>query len=66
MSNVRYIVYVNDHDHKEDSIDYEVEFSSLKEVAKYVHSLPSVRCCGRVEKWVGKDGNYLSDVIMRF
>ena len=60
--NTRYIVYVNDHGHKEDSIDYEMEFSSLREVVKYVHSLPSMYCCGRVEKLVGD----LSDVVMRF
>lgn len=66
MSNIRYIVYVSDHSHKEDSVDYEIEFSSLKEVAKYVHSLPSIHCCGHVEKWVGKDGDYLSNVVMRF
>lgn len=68
MSNIsiRYIVYVNDHNHKEDSVDYEMEFSYLKDVVKYVHSLPSVYCCGRVEKLVEKDGDYLSDVIMRF
>ena len=64
--NTRYIVYVNDHGHKEDSIDYEMEFSSLKEVTQYIHSLPSMYCCGHVEKWVGDDGDYLSDVIMRF
>lgn len=66
MSNVRYIVYVNDNNHKEDSIDYEMEFSSLKEVVKYVHSLPSIHCCGHVKKFVEKDGNHFSDVIMRF
>jgi len=33
---------------------------------KYVHSLPSMYCCGHVEKWVGDNGDYLSDVIMRF
>lgn len=63
---IRYIVYVNDHGHKEDSIDYEMEFTSLKEVTKYIYSLPSIYCCGRVEKWIGNDGDYLSDVIMRF
>lgn len=66
MSNIRYIVYVSDHSHKEDSVDYEIELSSLKEVAKYVHSLPSIHCCGHVKKFVEKDGNYFSDVIMRF
>lgn len=41
MSNVRYIVYVNDHSHKEDSIDYEIEFTSIREVVRYTHSLHS-------------------------
>jgi len=62
----RYVVYVSDHGHKEDTLDYEVYLTSLKEVVKYIHSLPSMYCSGRVEKWVGDDGDYLSDVIMRF
>ena len=66
MSNIRYIVYVNDNGHKEDSIDYEIELTSIREVVRYIHSFPSMYCCGRVDKLILIDGEWLSDTIMRF
>jgi hypothetical protein len=66
MSNVRYIVYVSDHSHKEDSIDYEMEFTSIREVVRYTHSLPSMYCCGHVDKLTLIDGEWFSDTIMHF
>lgn len=66
MSNPRYIVYVNDHSHKEDSIDYEMEFTSIREVVRYTYSLPSMYCCGHVDKLTLIDGEWFSDTIMRF
>ena len=66
MSNVRYIVYVNDHSHKEDSIDYEIEFTSIREVVRYIHSLPSICYCGHVDKLTLVDGEWFSDTIMHF
>ena len=66
MSNSRYIVYVNDHSHKENSIDYEMEFSSIREVVRYTHSLPSMYCCGHVDKLTLVDGEWFSDTIMHF
>ena len=63
---MRYIVYVSDHAHKEDSFDYEVEFTSIREVVRYTHSLPSMYCCGHVDKLTLIDGEWFSDTIMRF
>ena len=66
MSNTRYIVYVNDHSHKDGSIDYEIELASIKEVVRYIHSLPSIHYCGHVDKLALVDGEWFSDTIMRF
>ena len=66
MSNTRYIVYINDNNHREDSTDYEMEFTSIKEVVRYTHSLPSMYCCGHVDKLTLIDGEWFSDTIMRF
>lgn len=62
----RYIVYVNDHSHKKDSIDYEVEFTSIRDVVHYIHSLPGMYCYGHVDKLTLIDGEWFSDTIMRF
>ena len=66
MINARYIVYVNDHGHKDDSVDYEIELTSIKEVVRYIHSLPSIYYCGHVDKLTLVDGEWFSDTIMRF
>ena len=66
MNNARYIVYVNDNNHREDSFDYEIEFSSNKDVVSYIHSLPGMYCCGHVDKLTLIDGEWFSDTIMRF
>ena len=66
MINARYIVYVNDHSHKDDSVDYEIELTSIKEVVHYIHSLPSIYYCGHVDKLTLVDGEWFSDTIMRF
>ena len=66
MSNIRYIVYVNDNGHKEDSIDYEIELNSIKDIVRYIHSLPSIHYCGHVDKLTLIDGEWFSDTIMRF
>ena len=66
MSNIRYIVYVNDNGHKEDSIDYEIELTSIREIVRYIHSLPSIYYCGHVDKLTFVDGEWFSDTIMRF
>ena len=62
----KYVVYVNDSNHKYDSVSYEIDFPSIREAVKYVHSLPSVHCCGHIEKWTYDKDGYISDVIMRF
>ena len=66
MINARYIVYVNDHSHKDDSVDYEIELTSIKEVVRYIHSLPSIYYYGHVDKLTFVDGEWFSDTIMRF
>ena len=66
MTNTRYIVYVNDNGHKEDSTDYEVELTSIREIVRYIHSLPSIYYCGHVDKLTLIDGEWFSDTIMRF
>ena len=66
MRNVRYIVYVSDHSPKGDSVDYEMEFTSIREVVRYTHSLPSMYCCGHVDKLTLIDGEWFSDTIMHF
>ena len=66
MINTRYIVYVNDHSHKDDSVDYEIELTSIKEVVRCIHSLPSIHYCGHVDKLTFVDGEWFSDTIMRF
>ena len=66
MRSVRYIVYVSDHSHKEDSIGYDMEFTSIREVVRYTHSLPSMYCCGHVDKLTLVDGVWSSDTIMHF
>ena len=66
MINARYIVYVNDNSHKDDSVDYEIELTSIKEVVRYIHSLPSICYCGHVDKLTLVDGEWFSDTIMRF
>ena len=66
MINTRYIVYVNDNSYKDDSVDYEIELTSIKEVVRYIHSLPSIHYCGHVDKLTLVDGEWLSDNIMRF
>ena len=66
VRNVRYIVYVSDHAHKEDSFDYEMEFTSIREVVRYTHSLPSMYCCGHVDKLTLIDVEWFSDTIMHF
>ena len=66
MINTRYIVYVNDNSHKDDSVDYEIELTSIKEVVRYIHSLPSIHYCGHVDKLTLVDGEWFSGTIMRF
>ena len=66
MINTRYIVYVNDNSYKDDSVDYEIELASIKEVVRYIHSLPSICYCGHVDKLTLVDGEWFSDTIMRF
>lgn len=66
MINTRYIVYVNDNNHKDGSVDYEIELASIKEVVSYIHSLPSICYCGHVDKLTFVDGEWFSDNIMRF
>ena len=66
MINTRYIVYVNDNSHKDDSVDYEIELTSIKEVVLHIHSLPSIYYCGHVDKLTFVDGEWFSDTIMRF
>ena len=58
MTNTRYIVYVNDNSYKEDSIDYEIELNSIKDIVHYIHSLPSIHYCGHVDKLTFVDGEW--------
>ena len=66
MINARYIVYVNDNSHKDDSVDYEIELTSIKEVVHYIRSQPRIHYCGHVDKLTLVDGEWFSDTIMRF
>ena len=66
MINTRYIVYVNDNSYKDDSVDYEIELTSIKEVVRYIHSLHSIYYCGHVDKLTFVDGEWFSDTIMHF
>lgn len=64
---VKYVVYVTE-PHDYDSLSFEVEFSSLIDVTKYVNSLPQ-RCCGHVTKCtpiIDDVADYMDEVIMRF
>jgi len=63
----RYIVYITELGHKYDSISYEEECSSLKDVVQCIHSLPSAQgYCGHVDKLTLIDGEWFSDTIMHF
>jgi hypothetical protein len=64
---VKYVVYVTE-PHNYDSLSFEVEFSSLINVTKYVNSLPQ-RCYGHVTKCIpiiDDIAEYMDEVIMRF
>lgn len=67
----KYVVYVTEmNPYSNESITFDVEFNSLKEVSKYLGSLPipSQYYCGHVSKLTMRSGevNYTDEIVMHF